>query len=570
VASEDALLLVTYQGASYKIRAGDLLQVAGVPTSRRVLAGTGLTGGGQLSTDVTLSVAPGGISGTELNNTGVTPGTYGNTQFLPQLTIDAQGRVQAATVVPAGSAFGGTVTSVDVSGGSTGLTASGGPVTASGTVTLDGTLNVGHGGTGATDAAGARSNLSAAVLGTNNDITSLTAITGGIDTPTYVQLNTAGDGAPVAGKLQWDPTYGTLTHGLTAGVKMLDGMDLVAFVTNAEPDTLLRGEVVYLYGAQGNRASVKRAYNTSDTTSSKTMGIVKNDINANQTGYVVTQGVVDGINLGAYTDGDVLWLSATPGAFTNVKPQAPNHLVFIGVVERANSGNGQIYVKTQNGYELDELHDVRITSVANYNLLQYDSAGPYWKNVTGPTSAVVGISDSQTLTNKTISGANNTLSSIANSSLTNSSVTYNGVAVALGGSGTITAVNPNALTISTGLSGTSYNGSTAVTIAIDSTVATLSGSQTLTNKTISGASNTLSNIGNSSLTNSSVTINGVSVALGGSGTVTAAIAGGAASQIPYQTGAGATSFIANGTAGQVLVSAGAAAPAWGGVNGGTF
>lgn len=50
---------------------------------------------------------------------------------------------------------------------------------------------------------------------------------------------------------------------------------------------------------------------------------------------------------------------------------------------------------------------------------------------------------------------------------------------------TITAVNPNALTIGTGLSGTSYDGSAGVTIAIDSTVATLSGSQTLTNKTIS-------------------------------------------------------------------------------------
>jgi hypothetical protein len=48
------------------------------------------------------------------------------------------------------------------------------------------------------------------------------------------------------------------------------------------------------------------------------------------------------------------------------------------------------------------------------------------------------------------------------------------------------------------------------------------------------------------------------------------LAGGAASQIPYQTGAGATAFIANGTAGQVLVSAGTSVPAWGGISGGTF
>lgn len=136
---------------------------------------------------------------------------------------------------------------------------------------------------------------------------------------------------------------------------------------------------------------------------------------------------------------------------------------------------------------------------------------------TGTLSTLAG---AETLTNKSISGATNTLSNIGNSSLTNSSVTYNGVAVALGASGTITAANPNALTIGTGLSGTSYDGSAPITIAIDSTVATLSGIQTLTNKSISGATNTLSNIPNVALDNSSVTFNGVSVSLGGSGTIT--------------------------------------------------
>lgn len=80
-------------------------------------------------------------------------------------------------------------------------------------------------------------------------------------------------------------------------------------------------------------------------------------------------------------------------------------------------------------------------------------------------------------------------------------------------SGTVSVTN--ALTIGTGLSGGTYNGSAAVTIAIDSTVATLTGAQTLTNKTISGSSNTLSNIANSSLTNSQITLGTSNIALGG-------------------------------------------------------
>ena len=105
---------------------------------------------------------------------------------------------------------------------------------------------------------------------------------------------------------------------------------------------------------------------------------------------------------------------------------------------------------------------------------------------------------------------------IPNAGLVNSSVTYNGVTVALGASGTITAASPNALTIGTGLTGTSYNGSAAVTIAIDSTVATLTGTQTLTNKSMSGSANTFTNIPNNALTNSSVTVGTTAIALGAS------------------------------------------------------
>jgi hypothetical protein len=87
------------------------------------------------------------------------------------------------------------------------------------------------------------------------------------------------------------------------------------------------------------------------------------------------------------------------------------------------------------------------------------------------------------------------------------------------GTGVFTYTGPSATEVRTHF--TAGTGLTYTTgqFAIDSTVATLTGSQTLTNKTISGADNTLSNIGNSSLTNSSITINGGSVSLGGTRTL---------------------------------------------------
>jgi hypothetical protein len=113
-----------------------------------------------------------------------------------------------------------------------------------------------------------------------------------------------------------------------------------------------------------------------------------------------------------------------------------------------------------------------------------------------------------------VTSVTNTTIAIGNANLANSSITINGNTVSLGGSTTVTATATNALTIGTGLSGTSYNGSAPVTVAIDSTVATLTGSQVLTNKSISGSTNTLSAIPNSSLTNSIITLGSSSVALG--------------------------------------------------------
>ena len=282
-----------------------------------------------------------------------------------------------------GAVIGG-VTSINVSGGTTGLTFSGGPVTTAGVLTMSGTLGVANGGTGATDAAGARANLSAAVLGANNDITSMTGVTGGISTPDFVQLDTTATPTIALGKLRWNADTATAAFGIVDGTQEVNiGEQMYAYVTNAEPVAITRGQAVYLHQAQGDRATVKLANNTGDATSAKTLGLVAQDsIGANQTGFVITQGVLDKVDTSAFPAGTTLYLGPTPGSLTGTKPVAPNHLVYIGVVERSNAGNGQIYVRPQNGYELDEIHDVLITSPTTGQALIYDAATDLWKNTT--------------------------------------------------------------------------------------------------------------------------------------------------------------------------------------------
>jgi hypothetical protein len=224
------------------------------------------------------------------------------------------------------------------------------------------------------------------------------------------------------------------------------------------------------------------------------------------TGASTLTGYVYGNGVGAMTSSTTIPTTALSGSVTNAQLQYSS----ITINGNAVSLGGSTTVTASTTSTL--------TIGTGLSGVSFNGSSPVTIAIDSTVATLTGI---QTLTNKTISGSSNTLSNIGNSSLTNSSVTINGSSVSLGGSVTVTATASNALTIGTGLSGASYNGSAAVTIAIDSTVATLTGAQTLTNKTISGASNTLTNIDNSSLTNSSVTFNGTSVSLGGSGTITA-------------------------------------------------
>jgi hypothetical protein len=130
---------------------------------------------------------------------------------------------------------------------------------------------------------------------------------------------------------------------------------------------------------------VKLAYNTLDSTSAQTVGMVlSTSIGANQKGLIIVNGQLDGLSLfptSTWADGDAVYLGATAGTVTNIKPSAPNHLVYLGFVTTASNGSaGRMYVRVQNGYELNEIHDVSITSVANDDVLKYNSTTSLWEN----------------------------------------------------------------------------------------------------------------------------------------------------------------------------------------------
>ena len=197
-----------------------------------------------------------------------------------------------------------------------------------------------------------------------------------------IDLNTAYSGSSAVGRLSWNDTDGTLDIGLKGGNVVLQvGQEMNQRVTNVTGSTLLNGRAVYINGAQGNRATVTYSSAATEATSSKTLGILTEDIADNQSGFVTTEGFVRNIDTSAYTEGSALWLSAAgSGQITTTRPTAPNHGVFLGYCVRQHQSAGIIYVKVQNGYELHELHDVLFSNLANYDVLMYDSATSLWKN----------------------------------------------------------------------------------------------------------------------------------------------------------------------------------------------
>jgi hypothetical protein len=194
-------------------------------------------------------------------------------------------------------------------------------------------------------------------------------------------FDTTPDNAAGVGELVWDDGEGTLALGLKGGsINLQIGQENIALCYNGTGSTITKGSVVYISGAQGQRPSITLSDADTEAASSKTFGVVAENILNSAEGFVCTFGIVTGIDTSSFTAGQALWLSSTAGQLTNVKPTQPAHAVFIGYCLSVNESSGRIFVNPQNGYELQELHNVLINGIADNHILSYDYLTSLWKN----------------------------------------------------------------------------------------------------------------------------------------------------------------------------------------------
>ncbi|QGH72149.1 MAG: tail fiber protein [Caudovirales sp. ctOwN3] len=342
--SNTAWMVYVNNGVTYKVQVNAVLNVSGVPSTRVVAAGTGLTGGGALSSNITISVAPGGIGATELDNTGVTPGVYGDSASYPVITVDANGRVTAASELALPSTSGFVPTSREVIAG-------------------------------------------AGLLG-----------------------------------------GGTLTSNVTLTANLSNALPLPVGTTSAGVSTSM------------SRADhVHPAIDLSDTT--QTTGAL--DISRGGTGAALITPPSGGI---IYSNGSQLQVSPA-GISGQVLYSGGSGAPTWATI----SGTGTV---TSVALSLPSIFSVSGSPVTTAGTLSATFTSQAQNAVfAGPTSG----------------SGTPTFRSLVNGDLQYSAITINGNSVALGGSTTVTATATNALTIGTGLSGTSYNGSSPVTIAIANT-----------------------------------------------------------------------------------------------------
>jgi hypothetical protein len=241
-------------------------------------------------------------------------------------------------------------------------------------------------------------------LSTNDYTTAEKNKLAGIEAGAQVNVNADWNATTGDAEILNKPTIPTQTSDLTNdgadGINpFITANDIPTFASadkmvtvgrNATGQTLYKGTIVYISGSTGNRPNFVKSQANSESTSAGTFGVIENDIPNNSDGNCVTMGTIDNLDTRStathpftndtLADGDTIYLSPTTAGFiTRVKPYAPDHLVYIGKVVRTSPTNGTIVYRIQNGYELDEIHDVAAQTPSNNEVLSFESATTLWK-----------------------------------------------------------------------------------------------------------------------------------------------------------------------------------------------
>ncbi len=217
----------------------------------------------------------------------------------------------------------------------------------------------------------------------------------------------------------------TIDQAAITGATAATNAQVVRFyVKNTTGTTIPKGSAVYVSGATGDNALISLASATSDPSSSKTLGITAESIANDAFGYVIEAGYLTDIDTSATTAGAAVWLGNTPGSIVFVTPPAePSHAVYLGVVVRVQAINGSILVKVQNGYELDELHDVFVGGVSTALPLVYNSTSSGW---IAQALTSVGIADNAVVAAKIDAGAVGTAKLTSGAAAANTVLTADG------------------------------------------------------------------------------------------------------------------------------------------------
>jgi hypothetical protein len=182
--------------------------------------------------------------------------------------------------------------------------------------------------------------------------------------------------APAEWELKWNADEGTADLWMPGGnVKLSLGQEMYVprRCKNETWVTIPNWYVVYINWVSGQTPTIIWADASLEATSSKTIGITTEEIINNQSWYVTTYWIVRWLNTLAYPVWTPLWLSTTAGQYTDVRPSAPDHAVFLWYVFRQHATEWEIYVTILNGYEFEELHDVLITNRATSDIAIYDT-----------------------------------------------------------------------------------------------------------------------------------------------------------------------------------------------------